>query len=61
LEVISLRGAVQPLPGHAKIESTARYLDIEVDDAIEALKKAQSETKLPGLVCARLAYAVPDA
>jgi hypothetical protein len=34
LEVISLRGAVQPLPGHTKIESTARHLGIEVDDAL---------------------------
>jgi integrase len=26
--------AVQLLPGHTKIESTVRYLDIEVDDAL---------------------------
>ena len=29
------RRAVQPLLGHSKIESTVRYLGIEVDDAIE--------------------------
>jgi site-specific recombinase XerC len=27
--------AVQLLPGHAKLESTVRYLGIEVDDALE--------------------------
>lgn len=27
--------AVQLLPGHSKIESTVRYLGIDVDDAIE--------------------------
>jgi site-specific recombinase XerD len=26
--------AVQPLLGHAKIESTVRYLGVEVDDAL---------------------------
>ena len=27
--------AVQILPGHTKLESTVRYLGIEVDDALE--------------------------
>ena len=31
--------AVQLLPGHSKIESTVRYLGIEVDDAIEIAEK----------------------
>ncbi len=31
--------AVQPLLGHSKIESTVRYLGIEVDDAIEIAEK----------------------
>jgi hypothetical protein len=31
--------AVQLLLGHAKIESTVRYLEIEVDDAIEIAEK----------------------
>jgi hypothetical protein len=32
-------GAVQLLLGHSKIESTVRYLGIEVDDAIEIAEK----------------------
>jgi site-specific recombinase XerC len=32
--------AVQLLLGHARIESTVRYLGIEVDDAIEIAEKA---------------------
>ena len=31
--------AVQLLPGHTKIESTVRYLGIEVDDALEIAKQ----------------------
>jgi site-specific recombinase XerC len=31
--------AVQPLLGHLNIESTVRYLGIEVDDAIEIAEK----------------------
>jgi hypothetical protein len=34
-----LFGAVQLLLGHSKIESTVRYLGIEVDDAIEIAEK----------------------
>jgi len=34
-----LTGAVQLLLGHSKIESTVRYLGIEVDDAIETAEK----------------------
>ena len=30
----NLNGGVQPLLGHTKIESTVRYLAIEVDDAL---------------------------
>ena len=31
--------AVQLLPGHSEIESTVRYLGIEVDDAIDIAEK----------------------
>jgi hypothetical protein len=33
--------AVQLLPGHAKIESTVRYLGIEIGDAIEIAQKVE--------------------
>lgn len=33
-------GAVQLLLGHAKLESTVRYLGIEVDDALEIAEEA---------------------
>ena len=33
--------AVQLLLGHAKIESTVRYLGIEIDDAIEIAEKIE--------------------
>jgi hypothetical protein len=36
----SLR-AVQILPGHTKLEGTARYLGIEVDDALELAEQTE--------------------
>lgn len=33
--------AVQLLLGHAKLESTVRYLGIEVDDALEISEKTE--------------------
>jgi hypothetical protein len=33
--------AVQLLLGHTKIESTVRYLGIEIDDAIEVAEKTE--------------------
>jgi site-specific recombinase XerC len=33
--------AVQLLLGHTKIESTVRYLGIEIDDAIEIAKRIE--------------------
>ena len=33
--------AVQLLLGHAKLESTVRYLGIEVDDALEIAEKTE--------------------
>ncbi len=33
--------AVQLLPGHAKLESTVRYLGIEVDDALEISEQTE--------------------
>ena len=32
---------VQLLPGHTKIESTVRYLGIEVDDALELAEQTE--------------------
>jgi hypothetical protein len=46
--------AVQLLLGHTKIESTVRYLGIEIDDAVplRSLKKSRSE--VPGQICRAL-------
>jgi site-specific recombinase XerC len=33
--------AVQLLLGHTKLESTVRYLDIEVDDALEIAEQTE--------------------
>ena len=33
--------AVQLLPGHTKLESTVRYLGIEVDDALEMAEQTE--------------------
>ena len=33
--------AVQPLLGHTKLESTVRYLRIEVDDALEMAEQTE--------------------
>jgi hypothetical protein len=33
--------AVQPLPGHTKLESTVRYLGVEVDDALEMAEQTE--------------------
>lgn len=33
--------AVQLLPGHTKLESTIRYLGIEVDDALEMAEQTE--------------------
>jgi hypothetical protein len=43
------RLAVQLLLGHTKLESTVRYLDIEVDDALERRSKRRSESSMAGL------------
>jgi hypothetical protein len=40
------------LLGHSKIESTVRYLGIEIDDAIEIAEKIDSE--VPGQSCRAL-------
>ena len=34
--------AVQLLPGHARLESTGRYLGVEVDDALEMAEQAEA-------------------
>lgn len=33
--------AVQLLPGHSKLESTVRYLDTEVEDALEISEQTE--------------------
>jgi hypothetical protein len=38
---ISVSDAVQLLFGHTKLESTVRYLGIEVDDALEIAKQTE--------------------
>lgn len=35
-------GAVQPLLGHTKLEGTARYLGIEVDDSLEMSEQTEA-------------------
>jgi integrase len=44
--------AVQLLLGHTKIESTVRYLGVEVDDAPEIAEKI--EVRKPGQSCRAL-------
>lgn len=39
--------AVQLLPGHTKLESTVRYLGIEVDDALEMASKLRFDVLRP--------------
>ncbi|KVQ44410.1 integrase [Burkholderia cepacia] len=34
--------AVQLLPGDTRLESTGRYLDVEVDDALEMAEQAEA-------------------
>jgi site-specific recombinase XerD len=34
--------AIQPLLGHAKLESTVRYLGIEIDDALEMAEQTEA-------------------
>ena len=43
--------AVQFLLGHTKIESTVRYLGIEVDDAIEIAEKIDISTSIQEFAC----------
>jgi hypothetical protein len=38
---LAISGAVQLLPGHTKLESTVRYLGIEVDDALEIAEQTE--------------------
>lgn len=35
------RQAIQLLPGHSNLESTVRYLGIEVDDALEMAEQTE--------------------
>ena len=37
--------AVQLLPGHSKLDSTVRYLGIEVDDALEISEQAEIRSR----------------
>jgi hypothetical protein len=41
VEVIGNRRAVQLLLGHTKLESSVRYLRIEVDDALEMAEQTE--------------------
>ena len=41
--------AVQPLLGHAKLESTVRYLGIEVDDALNMAEQIELSSSTTGL------------
>ena len=40
--------AVQPLLGHTKLESTVRYLGIEVDDALAMAEQTEVEERRAG-------------
>ena len=46
--------AVQLLPGHSKLESTVRYLAIEVEDALEINEKTEMCASRRPATCARL-------
>jgi hypothetical protein len=41
---------VQLLRGHTKLESTVRYLDIEVDDALEIIEET-AKGIMKSLIC----------
>src|ERR1700687_5975295 len=43
--------AVQLLLGHTKLESTVRYLGIEVDDALQIAEQIELQTSNPALPC----------
>lgn len=40
--------AIQLLPGHSKLESTVRYLGIEVDDALEISEQTEIQAESSG-------------
>jgi hypothetical protein len=41
--------AVQLLPGHTKLESTVRYLGIEVDDALNIAEQIELQSSTTGI------------